>query len=131
MSEEKTQITPYLDTPQHNPTMYNKQKVRAMTFTGIPQERQAQILGISTATLHRYYKNELKFGLCDGVQVLSETAFAMALDGNVPMLQLLLKTKGATYGFVEKQQIEHGVTKELEDLSLKIKELEQSHDKDY
>jgi hypothetical protein len=111
--------------------MVTRERVRAMTFAGITRENQAQILGIAKDTLLKYYQAELNTAIDGYIYALSSKATEMALDGSDKMLMFLLKTKGASHGFVEKQVIEHGISKELEALQTQALELEQKYTKEY
>jgi hypothetical protein len=115
----------------HEPTLYLRQRVSDLAFTGIAQETMSKILGLSVETLVKYYRKELDIGEANVVNEMSCIASHMALNGNEKMLTLMLKTKGAKYGFVEKQVIETVDTKETEELQARVKALEKSHDKEY
>ena len=115
----------------HSPTQTTKERVRGMTFAGITQEIQAEILNISVDVLRHYYRPELNTSQAGMIYAVSTTAAQMALAGNTEMIKLILKTKGSNYGWQEKQVVEVGISKELDTLSQQLAALEQDNLREY
>lgn len=73
--------------------------VKAMAQWGVPQEsicavlRDAGFESVNVNTLARLYRQELDEGYETGKSKLFETAFKLAVTGNVSMLTFLLKTR--------------------------------------
>ena len=114
----------------HVPSVATRERVRACIFAGIPRVHIAEVLGVCLDTLEAHYRHELNTSLQHSITNLSSTAYAMALNGNDKLLMFLLKTRGGKE-WQDKQVIEHGVSKELEELQTKMLDLEKNFEKDF
>ena len=121
----------YDQSHSHNPTMVTKERVKACVFAGMNQTMIADILGISADTLRKYYQVELKAGLYAPLVNVAQTGLTIALEGNVAMIQFILRTKGKELGWNDKQSLEIGLSPELEQLSEQLARLEQSNEREY
>lgn len=115
----------------HIPSLATRERVKACVFAGMKPHTIASILDIHIDTLKKYYPNELKNGLYMPLVNVANTALGMALEGNVAMIQLILKTRGSELGWTEKNVLEVGLSPELEQLSEQLARLEQSNEREY
>lgn len=75
----------------HIPDSYSREVVRALVVVGANQEAIARYLKISVDTLDKYYRTELDEGLYDALMPVAKTAIQLAQEGNVKMIDLVLK----------------------------------------
>ncbi len=115
----------------HVPTEKLRQRVSDLAIAGIPIYLIAKIIKIDDETLTKHYDYELSCAEPEAVERIAKTVAIQALEGDQKSQALYLKTKGAKYGWVEKQVIEHGTNEDTQALKDKIKALEHEHDKDY
>lgn len=121
----------YYQRNDHIPTMTTKERVKACVWAGLNQQQIADALEISRDTLIKYYQKELNNTLGQCITTLGMTAMTEALNGDKQMLMFCLKTRGAKYGWQEKQTIEVGASPELEQLSQQLAALEQDNLREY
>ena len=118
----------------HNPhevTEALRQRVSDLAIAGIPQYMIANVIGIDDDTLKKYYQRELDCSEPEAVERVASTVVMQAINGNEKSQALYLKTKGAKYGWVEKQVIENQAPDETKELKDKLKELEAKFQRDY
>ena len=115
----------------HIPTYNERVRVRDLARVGVSQEIIASIMGFSVETLVKHYHKEIYHSTPEIIERIGNKAFQLANEGNEKMISLVLKTKGAQFGWVEKQVIETVENKETEELKSKIAELEQKYNKEY
>lgn len=115
----------------HNATPSNIQRVKDLAIAGVPNHLIAKILKIDTDTLVKYYSHVLECAEPEAVERISRTVMAQAEAGNEKSQALYLKTKGAKYGWIEKQIIETVSSEDTAALKQQVKELEEKHNKDY
>ncbi len=115
----------------HKPTEHMRQRVRDLAVAGIPIYMIAKIIKIDDETLTKHYKYELECSEPEAVERVSKTVVMQALEGDTKSQSLYLKTKGAKYGWVEKQIVENVSSEDTQALKDKIKELEDKYTKDY
>jgi hypothetical protein len=116
---------------KHVPSVATRERVKAFCLAGFTQEAMARLLDISVDILQQHYPKELAIGEAECLDQIVFVARSLALQGNTEMIKLILKTKGAKHGWVEKQVHEVGVSKELEELSLQLKTLEVDNEREY
>jgi hypothetical protein len=116
---------------EHFPTSQTRQRVKDLIVCGVSQENTANIIGICVETLQKHYKRELNTALDEMITRVGTKALELAEQGNDKMIGLVLKTRGASRGWVEKQVIETIDSKETEELKASIAKLEAEHIKDY
>lgn len=115
----------------HNPSLHDRQRVRDLAIAGIPKYLIADILEIDIETLNKHYQKQLTCSEPEAVERVAKTVVMQALDGNEKSQSLYLKTKGAKYGWVEKQVIESIGGDDTQALKEKIKELEEKYKREY
>jgi hypothetical protein len=115
----------------HEPTNAIRTRVKDLAVAGIPQYLIARIIGIDKETLTKYYDYELETGLPEAVHRIANVVAMQAESGCQKSQALFLKTRGAQYGWVEKQIVETVNSDETNELKDKIKELEGKFDRDY
>jgi hypothetical protein len=118
----------------HNPhevTDALRQRVSDLAIAGIPQYMIANVIGIDEDTLKKHYQRELDCSEPEAVERVASTVVMQAINGNEKSQALYLKTKGAKYGWVEKQVIETNAADDTKELKDKLKELEAKYQKDY
>lgn len=118
---------------KYQPNLDHTKRVYDMSRAGIPAHLIAKIIGIGEDTLKKYYEHELSIATPEAVEAIANTVYSQALnDGCTKSQALYLKTRGAKFGWVERQVIDNVQSQEeLDRLKAKLKELESKHEKDY
>lgn len=116
---------------KHEPTDSLRERVTDLSIAGIPQYMIAKVIGIDEETLKKYYQHELDCSEPEAVERVASTVVMQAMNGNEKSQSLYLKTKGAKYGWIEKQIVENVSADETKELKDKIKELESQFERDY
>ena len=116
---------------EHIPTDESKTRVSDLAIAGIPQYLIAEIIDIDEETLTKHYKRELACAEPEAIERVAKTVVMQALEGDPKAQALYMKTKGAKYGWVEKQVIETKNTDDTQELKDKIRELEDKYQRDY
>lgn len=116
---------------EHIPTDDLRQRISDLAVAGIPIYLICEIVDINDDTLNKYYKRELMCAEPEAVERVAKTVVMQAMAGDPKAQALYMKTKGAKYGWVEKQVIEQHNSEDTQALKDKIKELEDKHVKDY
>ena len=118
---------------RYRPNIEHTKRITDLSRAGIPAHLIAKIIGISEATLKKYYEHELSIATPEAIEAIAKTVYSQALnDGCTKSQALYLKTRGAKFGWVERQVIDNVQSQEeLDTLKAKLKELEQKHEKDY
>ena len=89
----------------YTPTDDDYDKVEEMVIIGLDQHTIAKIMGIGTATLHKYYKHTLETAREKRTASVAGVAYKMAMSGeSAAMTTFWLKTQG---GWTPKQHIVH------------------------
>ena len=88
---------------EHVPTDEKRAIVRALAKYGVRQHDIAVQIGVAKGTLIKYYSEDLDAGMAEAAEGLAKTAYQMAMDGDVRMMILLLKTRR---GYRETTRIE-------------------------
>lgn len=115
----------------HEPTDRLRERVSDLAIAGIPQYMIAKVIGIDEETLKKYYQHELDCSEPEAIERVANTVVMQAINGNEKSQALYLKTKGAKYGWIEKQVIEQVNNDDTQALKQQIKELEAKHERDY
>lgn len=115
----------------HAPTKELRQRVSDLAIAGIPKYLIAKIIKIDDETLNKHYDYELSCAEPEAIERVAKTIYAQALEGNEKSQSLYIKTKGAKYGWVEKQVIETINSEETQAMQDKVAELESKHQRDY
>ncbi len=89
--------------PRHEVTDKTRAEVRTLSGFGARNEDIAQYIGITKATLEKYYAEELKNGKVKANAAIAETLFKKARDGNITACIFWLKTRA---GWRETQKVE-------------------------
>lgn len=106
--------------------------IKRFRRAGVPTTTIARMINIDHDTLKRHYSKELNDTHAHSIAELSDCAYEQALNGSEKLLMFLLKTQGSRYGFNEKQVIETIKSSEsVDELKLKIAELEDKHKQEY
>ena len=80
--------------PPHVPNDDTRATVLNLSRAGIPVERIANVMKLSSDTIARHYKYELDTAKDAAIGAVSGTLFAKALSGDVTSMIFFLKTKG-------------------------------------
>ncbi len=115
----------------HAPTPALRQRVADLAVAGIPVYLIAKIIKIDDETLTKYYEYELSCAEAEAIERVAKVVSIQAEGGNEKSQALLLKTRGAKYGWVEKQVIETKNADEVKDLKDTVKALEEKYSRDY
>ncbi len=115
----------------HVPTDELRTRVKDLSIAGIPTYLIAKVIKIDPDTLVKYYDYELSCAEPEAVERIAKVVAVQAENGDSKAQALYLKTKGAKYGWVEKQIVENVASEDTQALKDKIKELEQQHTRDY
>lgn len=115
----------------HKPTPELRQRISDLAIAGIPVYMIAKVVKLDDETITKHYDYELSCSEPEALERVAKTVVMQAINGSEKSQALYLKTKGAKYGWVEKQVIETNVADETKELKDKIKELEASHQQDY
>jgi len=92
-------------TQKYNPTDDDYKKVEEMVLIGLDQHTIAKIMGVSIATLIKYYKATLETAREQRTARVAGVAYEMAVSGQSPsMTTVWLKTQA---GWTPKQHIVH------------------------
>lgn len=84
--------------PAHEPTEATRKLVEGMVLVGYPHEEIVNYIGIASVdTLKKHYAKELD-AMREKGAALAKTAYQIAMQGNVPMIMFILKTR---YGWRE------------------------------
>lgn len=70
----------------HEPTEASRAKVQALAMVVTHVNDIATALGMSTATLYKYYREELTHGRARALQKVNTTIYQRALDGDAKLL---------------------------------------------
>jgi hypothetical protein len=116
---------------EHNPTYSLKVRIKDLAVAGIPLYLIARIVELDDDTVKRHYKRELDCAEPEQVERISKIVAIQAENGNEKSQALYLKTKGAKYGWVEKQVVETVSAEDTQELREKIAALEEKYCKDY
>lgn len=88
---------------KYEPTDDDYDKIEEMVIIGLDQHTIAKIMGISTATLHKYYSHTLETARDKRTASVAGVAYQMAMSGeSAAMTTFWLKTQG---GWTPKQHI--------------------------
>lgn len=116
---------------EHIPTDEMRTRISDLAIAGIPVYLICEIVELNDDTLNKYYKRELTCAEPEAIQRVAKTVVMQALAGDPKAQALYMKTKGAKFGWVEKQLIETKSLDDTKELKEKIKELETKHERDY
>ena len=116
---------------EHMPNAMTRKLVMNRVFAGLPLDDIAAKLEICIPTLQKQYSKEIQFGLTDMIDKISEVAAVKAMNGDDKALALILKTRAARYGWVEKQVVQQEGSTETAELTARIEALEASKASDY
>lgn len=119
------------DFNKHVPTTRLRQRISDLAIAGIPLHLICTVVELDDDTVKKYYKRELLCAEPEAIEKVAQTVVMQALNGNDKSQALFLKTKGAKYGWVEKQVVETVSSDETQALKDKVKELEGKFDRDY
>lgn len=115
----------------HDATPQLRTRVRDLIMAGVPQHLIAKVIRIDEDTLKKHYQYELTCAEPEAIETIAKTVYSQAANGNEKSQALYLKTRGAKFGWVEKQVIETIAAPDAQALQDKIKELEDKYCKDY
>lgn len=115
----------------HKPTPELRQRVADLCIAGIPVYLIAKIVKLDDETLTKHYEYELSCAEAEAISRVSKVVSIQAESGDQKSQSLLLKTRGAKYGWVEKQVVENVSSEDTQVLKEKIKELEGKFERDY
>ncbi len=115
----------------HFPTKELKQRITDLCVAGIPLNLICEIVNLDDDTVRKHYKRELTVSEPVAVERVASTIVMQALAGNEKSQALYMKTKGAKFGWVEKQVVENVSSEETQELKDKLKELEDKFVRDY
>ena len=69
--------------------------VKSLTAYGVKQEDIAKLLGLSTKTLRKYFREELTRGSIEAIARVGQTLYQLAISGkNLTATIFYLKTRG-------------------------------------
>jgi len=78
----------------HVPTSISRELVKSLMLLGETQDKIADILHIDDKTLRKHYREELDHSLPLLLSAISNTAYQLALKGDLKMIELILKCRG-------------------------------------
>lgn len=116
---------------EHIPTDELRTRVKDLSIAGIPIYLIAKVIKIDPDTLVKHYDYELSCSEPEAVERIAKVVAIQAEAGDPKAQALYLKTKGAKYGWVEKQVIETNAVDDTKELKDKLKELEAKFERDY
>ena len=64
--------------PRHEPTSSTRNTVRSHAMAGTPQQKIADLMGISKNTLRKFYKDELNLGISQANAVVARGLYSAA-----------------------------------------------------
>jgi hypothetical protein len=79
--------------PAYEPTEVQRRTVESMTGFGATQMEIGRILGISDATLRKYFETELQQGVIKANTAVAQSLFETARAGNVTAMIFWLKVR--------------------------------------
>lgn len=88
----------------HEPTKEYRLTVRALCLAGYTQKEVAAVLEISSTTLKKYYKRELKAARMMATARVAKSLLNSALSGSVPAQIFWMKTQGPRGEWLEKKE---------------------------
>ena len=116
---------------EHIPNEYLRQRVSDLAVAGIPLYLIAEVIELNEETIKKHYRRELAIAEPITIERVAKTVVMQALEGNEKSQALYMKTKGAKFGWVEKQIIETTDSKDTQAMREKIAELEISCQRDF
>ena len=116
---------------EHIPTDALRTRVKDLAIAGIPIYLIAKVIKIDPDTLVKHYDYELSCSEPEAVERIARVVAIQAEQGDSKAQALYLKTKGAKYGWVEKQVVENVNNDETKELRESIKQLEAKFERDY
>lgn len=116
---------------KHEPTPELRQRIADLAIAGIPLNLICEVVQLDDDTVRKYYSRELNTAEPEAVERVAKTVIVQAINGNEKSQALYLKTKGAKYGWIEKQIVENVASDDTKELKDKIKELEEKYKRDY
>jgi len=116
---------------EHCPTSHLRSRIADLAVAGIPLYLIAEIVELDEDTVKKHYKRELSTAEPIMIERVAKTIVMQALAGCPKSQALYAKTKGAKFGWVEKQVIETVSGEDSQALKDKILELEGKADKEY
>jgi hypothetical protein len=78
----------------YKPTAKDKDQVRRLVLLGSPRENIAQAMGLSVPILEKHFLDILQYYEACRLSEVAGKAYSLALKGNVPMVQFILRTRG-------------------------------------
>lgn len=115
----------------HSPTLELSKRIKDLAFAGLPLHIIAKVVKLDDDTVKKYYSYELQCAEPEAIAAVAKVVKIQAEGGCTKSQALYLKTKGAKYGWVEKQIIETISSDEMQVLKDKAAEFENKHDKEY
>jgi hypothetical protein len=116
---------------EHKPTQALRTRVSDLAIAGIPVSLIADIINLDDDTVKKHYKRELNCAEPEAIERVAKTIVMQALGGCPKSQALYVKTKGAKFGWVEKQVVETIDNSVNEELKAKINDLEDKFKRDY
>jgi hypothetical protein len=116
---------------EHVPTRELRTRISDLAIAGIPLGLIADIVELDDDTVKKHYRRELTLAEPIAIERVAKTVVMQAIEGNEKCMQMYLKMKGRKFGWVDAQVIENVSDAENQALKLKVKELEEKHEKDY
>ncbi len=77
----------------HVPTPESRETVKMLKLVGATDEQVGRILGMSTDSLVKHYRQDLDDGKAELLGKVAQTLYQKALDGDVTSCIFILKTK--------------------------------------
>jgi len=115
----------------HYPTQEQRRRVKDLAIAGIPKYLICKVVGIDDDTLNKHYERELDCAEPEAIERMASTIVLQGYEGCTKSQALYMKTKGAKYGWVEKQVVETVSSEDTQALKEQIKELEGKFERDY
>jgi len=102
----------------HQPTEEMRQRVRMLVWAGARDEEIAKALGMTVATLRRYYGHELDQSVREANALVADRLLRKALDGDTTCMLFWLKCRAGWREYAPlPPSLPNGAPKELEQLS--------------
>lgn len=77
----------------HKVTKETREKVKALAFAGVKNERIADMLGISKRTLQRRYRADLDNAIAEAIGQVGQSLLSQAITGNTAAGIFIMKAR--------------------------------------
>ena len=104
----------------HVPTLETRAQVHAMASFGINQDNMSKYLGITRATLSKYYEEELAKAMVDKVVTVANALYRNAVENNNVSAQIFFLKTRAGWREVDKTEVEIDSNDVVEKIKIEV-----------